>query len=66
MDGTLTNRANFNGRQITSGTLVKGFNHLLQDPACQVASTPLSWDDAAVCSQAVKVQHVMFTNINDE
>jgi hypothetical protein len=34
LDGTLTNRANFNSRTITSGALVKGYPHLLQDPAC--------------------------------
>lgn len=67
MDGTLTNGKIIpGGTDIDSGALVKGFPHLLQDPACKPATDSTLWDGAAVCDGTVDLNHVFFTGLIDK
>lgn len=45
---------------------MKGLPHLLQDPACKIAKIATLWDNAAVCDQTVKLQHVYFSGLIDK
>ncbi|CAM6005117.1 unnamed protein product [Sphagnum balticum] len=60
-DGSLA--LSFDNTPRESATIVKGWTHLLQNPACVLSSQNTSWGGAAMCSQNVVVRNVMFANL---
>ncbi len=65
LDGSLTNSV-FDSIRRTSATLIYGWPHLLQDPACVNATNSRLWDYGAVCDSSVTVRQVMFTNLENK
>lgn len=45
------------------GTVVWGFRHLLDQPACSNATVPARWDNALYCNSSLTLRRIMFTNL---
>lgn len=44
-------------------TIVRGWPHIVQNDACNLAATPGDWNNAAVCDNTVTVRRVQFANL---
>ena len=62
LDGSATNGM-FDTTTRTSATIINGWPHMLQDPACKSATNSTLWDSAATCDSTVTVRQVSFNNI---
>lgn len=65
LDASLS--STYDGLARTSATLVWNYPHitLYNQDACSLASNSTKWGGAIMCSQAVTIRRVMFTNLAD-
>jgi hypothetical protein len=53
----------FDNKTRTKATIVKGYNHILNENDCYSSQNSTSWDSAALCGPSVKIRKIVFMNI---
>lgn len=53
----------FDSTARTKATVIKGFQHILSEPGCNLSLNESLWDGTAVCGSNLTVRKVTFMNI---